>query len=339
MRPWRSQLGDWLQARWYQQAPVPWWLGGLESLYRIALGLRRHAYASGWLRSTRLAVPVLVVGNLTVGGTGKTPLVALLARELSDRAWRPGIVLRGYGAAGRARLLPPTARPEEFGDEAVWLARTTGCPVAVGADRVGAARLLIAQGCDLVLSDDGLQHWALARDIEVLVIDGERRFGNGRLLPAGPLREPAQRAERVDYRVVNGGSAGVGEIPMRVAARVAVRLGELGPPLPLAHWRGQRVHAVAGIGHPERYFRMLESLGLQVDRQPWPDHHRFDGSECRFDDDAPVLVTEKDAVKLAQFACDRVYAVPIELELPPPWIDQIQQTLFAIRATADDKTD
>ncbi len=337
MKPWRSQLGDWLQARWYQRAPVPWWLGWLESLYTIALGLRRRAYASGWLRSTRLAVPVLVVGNLTVGGTGKTPLVALLARELSDRAWRPGIVLRGYGAAGRARLLPTTARPGEFGDEAVWLSRSTGCPVAIGADRVAAARLLIAKGCDLVLSDDGLQHWALARDIEVLVIDGERRFGNGRLLPAGPLREPAQRALRVDYRVVNGGPVADGEIPMRVAAHMAVRLGDLGQPVPLENWRDRRVHAVAGIGNPERFFRMLESLGLRVDRHPWPDHHRFDGSECRFDDDAPVLVTEKDAVKLAQFVYQRVYAVPIELELPPPWIDQIQQRLFVLRATADVK--
>lgn len=339
MIPWRSRVGDWLQARWYGAAPVPGWLGVLESLYRIVLGLRRHAYASGWLRSTRLAVPVLVVGNLTVGGTGKTPLVAHLARELRDRGWRPGIVLRGYGVAGGARLLTPTATPEAFGDEAVWLARSSNCAVAIGADRVAAARLLIAQGCDLVLSDDGLQHWALARDIEVLVIDGGRRFGNARLLPAGPLREPAQRAARCDYRVVNGGPVAADEIPMRVAVGMAIRLGELGQPVALTEWRGQRVHAVAGIGNPERFFRMLESQGLLVDRHPWPDHHRFDGSECRFDDQAPVLVTEKDAVKLARFACERVYAVPIELELPTAWIDQIQQRLFALRATANVQSD
>ena len=332
MKPVRGWLADWLQARWYQQAPVPWWLALLESCYRYSLALRRLAYASGWRHSTRLPVPVLVVGNLTVGGTGKTPLVARLAQELSDRAWRPGIALRGYGVGGRPRLLPPTARAGDYGDEAVWLSRATGCPVAIGGDRVAAARLLLDQGCDLVLCDDGLQHWALARDLEVLVIDGLRRFGNGRLLPAGPLREPARRALRVDYRLVNGGAAADGELPLRVVARGAIRLGELDPPVPLEQWRGRLVHAVAGIGHPERFFQLLETLGLLVDRHPWPDHHRFDGSECCFKDGAPVLVTEKDAVKLAEFRCEQVYAVPIELELPGSWVDQIHERLCACKA-------
>jgi tetraacyldisaccharide 4'-kinase len=331
----RGRLERWLTARWYQGAPVAFWLSALERVYAALLRLRRRLYAWGWWRSHRLSVPVLVIGNLTVGGTGKTPLVAALAVALRERGWRPGILSRGYRSHRRGVcLVPATAAPEEFGDEPVWLSHSSGAAVAIGRNRAAAGRLLQQAGCDVLLSDDGLQHWALARDIEVLVIDGERRFGNGRLLPAGPLREPAERAERVDYRIVNGGTAAAGELAMRVTPANPVRVGGVAGALRLEGLRGTEVHAVAGIGNPERFFAMLEAHGLRVRRHPWPDHHRFDGSEVRFDDALLVLVTEKDAVKVARYAHERLYAVPIEVALPSSWIETVHAQLCRLRIPA-----
>jgi tetraacyldisaccharide 4'-kinase len=333
MSPKRRGLESWLVARWYERAPVPVWLGALEVLYKSALALRRRLYAWGFLRTRQVGVPVVIVGNLTVGGTGKTPLVAALAVALRERGWQPGILSRGYGAARHsASLLPGAAAPEEYGDEPVWLSRSSGVPVAIGRRRFEAAELLSHSGCDVIISDDGLQHWALARDIEILVIDGLRRFGNGRLLPAGPLREPASRAGRVDLRVVNGGHAGAGEIAMTVRAARIVRVGDVAHALNLGDLRGQKVHAVAGIGNPERFFTMLEGSGLIVDRHAWPDHHRFTGEEVQFDDELLVLVTEKDAVKVARFAHDRLYAVPIDVQLPHGCIDQLHARLCGLRS-------
>lgn len=334
MNGWRGALESWLLARWYAGAKVPIWLSLLEAIYTRLLMFRRQLYAWGMLRSRAVSVPVVIVGNLTVGGTGKTPLVAALAVALRERGWRPGILSRGYRSARRsATLLPATATPDEFGDEPVWLSRSSGVPVAIGRRRLEGAELLSRSDCDVILSDDGLQHWALARDIEILVIDGLRRFGNGRLLPAGPLREPASRAERVDLRVVNGGIAGAGEVAMTVTASKIVRVGDVAHALSLHSLRGQSVHAVAGIGNPERFFTMLESAGLNVHRHAWPDHHRFDGKEVRFDDELLVLVTEKDAVKVARHAHERLYAVPIEVQLPNACIDQLHARLCKMRNT------
>ena len=331
----RGNLEHWLVSRWYQRAPVPFWLGWMEALYALLLRVRRQFYAWGIWHSQSLAVPVVVVGNLTVGGTGKTPLVAGLAVALRERGWRPGILSRGYRSGNPGEhLLPADAAPEDFGDEPVWLSRSAGVPVAIGKHRVAAAELLQQAGCDLIISDDGLQHWALGRDIEILVIDGERRFGNERLLPAGPLREPLQRAARVDLRVVNGGAAREGEVVMTVRPGDIVRVGGVGGALSLDGLRGQTVHAVAGIGNPERFFGMLEAHGLRVHRHAWPDHHDFNGSEVRFEDELLVLVTEKDAVKVARHAHERLYAVPIEVELPPACVESLHEQLCRIRAGA-----
>lgn len=328
-------LRERLEAAWYGAAPVPGWAAALASLYAAILRARRWLYASGLRRSKRVGVPVVVVGNLTVGGTGKTPLVAALALELRQRGWRPGIALRGYGGRRRAPgLLPADADPAEFGDEAVLLARATAVPVATGRHRADAARLLAGQGCDLVLCDDGLQHWALARDLEILVVDGVRRFGNGRLLPAGPLREPVERATRVDHVVVNGGVAREGEVPMRIVGQRALALDGTARALALDALRGRSVHAVAGIGNPERFFAMLESFGIRVARHAWPDHHDYDGREFAFDDDLPVMVTEKDAVKCARFADARTWVVPVEAELPPVFIDRLHAQLHALARRA-----
>jgi tetraacyldisaccharide 4'-kinase len=325
---WQSRL----DAIWYAGAPLPWALDLLARVYARLLSWRRWLYANRLLRSRRMPVPVVVVGNLTVGGTGKTPLVAAVVGELRQRGWRPGIALRGYG--GRRRrpaLLPPDPQASEFGDEAVLLARATGAPVATGRDRAEAAALLVSRDCNLVVCDDGLQHWGLARDIEVLVIDGVRRFGNQRLLPAGPLREPIERASRVDFTVANGGTAEAGEHPMQVLGTRAVGIGPGARAIALESLQGQSVHAVAGIGNPERFFRMLESFGIGVRRHPMPDHHVFDGTELRFDDDLPVLITEKDAVKCAAFAGAGVYVVPVEAQLEQSFYDRLNIALHRVR--------
>jgi tetraacyldisaccharide 4'-kinase len=202
--------------------------------------------------------------------------------------------------------------------------------VATGRARPAAAALLVGQGCNVVLCDDGLQHWALARDLEVLVVDGERRFGNGRLLPAGPLREDVERARRVDFTVVNGGSPRDGEYLMRVSGQRAMSLDGAPRAIALQTLAGRTVHAVAGIGRPERFFAMLEAQGIVVHRHPFPDHHDFDGSEFAFDDDLPVLVTEKDAVKCARFADPRMLVVPVEAELPPAFLDRLNGALHEL---------
>lgn len=320
----------WLTRIWYQGAPVPAPLRWLEGLYTEVLLLRRWAYRQRLFTVNRLSAPVVVVGNLTVGGTGKTPVVAALARDFAERGWRPGVVLRGYrGRARRPTLLGPDTDAATAGDEAVLLYKSAQCPVAIGRDRARAGALLIERaGCNLVLSDDGLQHWALRRDFEIVVIDGERRFGNGRLLPAGPLREPAERLGLIDAVLVNGGMPGDGELPLVVNGTRAINLAVPGRIVALEHWRGRAVHAVAGIGNPARFFDMLRAAGIEVMAHPLPDHHVFAGHELDFDDALDVFVTEKDAVKCAAFASQKVYAVPVEAELPPGLVDRIHASFL-----------
>ena len=326
----RDRLAGWLEGVWYGGRPVPHALLLLERVYAAALALRRSLYASGWLASVALPVPLVVVGNVTAGGTGKTPLVVWLVRELAQRGWRPGVVLRGYG--GRA-VSPRRALagddPGEVGDEAVLVAQATGCPVAIGRRRVEAGRLLIP-ACDVLVADDGLQHWALQRDLEIAVVDGVRRFGNGRLLPAGPLREPVERLSRVDHVVANG-AAQPGEIPMRVTGARALSLRDPTRIVPLEAYRGRRVHAIAGIGNPERFFALLRGFGIEVVPHALPDHHAFRGDELEIPGTDPIFVTEKDAVKCAPFASERVHVVPVEAELPPQLADQVHAALHRLK--------
>ena len=329
----QGSLQQRLERTWYGGAPVPLWLAVLEVVYTAIFGLRRAAYRAGLLRPTRAGVPVVIVGNITVGGTGKTPLVVALAGELRQRGWSPGIVLRGYGGSvAGPEIVAHSADPARFGDEAVLLARSGQTPVAVARKGVEGALLLVAQGgCDVVISDDGLQHWALSRDIEIVVIDGQRRLGNGRLLPAGPLREPADRLASVDHVVANG-IAQPGELAMRVQGTRAIPLRSHGHAVPLQEFAGKRVHAVAGIGNPERFFTMLEGEGIVVERHALPDHHVFEGQELTFADELPVFVTEKDAVKCAAFAHERVYVVPADAVVPPELFDAVHTRLHALRS-------
>jgi tetraacyldisaccharide 4'-kinase len=310
-----------LERLWYEDAAGLSLLAPLGWLYGALGAVRRGAYRAGLLRPRRLARPVVVVGNLTVGGTGKTPLTIYLARELAAAGLKVGIVSRGYGRQGReARAVQADSDWRDVGDEPLLLVRRTGCPTMVAADRVAAARTLIARGAEVILADDGLQHLRLGRDCEIVVIDGSRGFGNGRLLPAGPLREPAAGLARADLVVVNGepvhGSLGAGVLPagalrMQLMTQPAVRLDGRGLACELGAFRGRRVHAVAGIGNPRRFFTELAGRGIEVIEHPFPDHHPFTAHELAFGDELPVLMTEKDAVKCAPFANARLWYVPV----------------------------
>jgi tetraacyldisaccharide 4'-kinase len=289
-------MRSWLERVWYGQAPGGAWLVPLSWLFRAVAALRRGAFRHGWLASGHPGRPVVVIGNLTVGGSGKTPLTAWLATSLAARGLRVGIASRGHGGSARGPLeVTAASDPAVVGDEPLLLARRTGARVVVARDRLAAARAL-APAVDVILADDGLQHYRLARDLEVLVVDGVRRYGNGRLLPAGPLREPERRAAGVDVVVANGGLARDGELAMRLEPQAVVAL-DTGLRSPLAGWRDREVHAVAGIGDPARFFATLRDAGLRVIEHPLPDHAPIGAADLRFGDALPVLMTEKDAVK------------------------------------------
>jgi tetraacyldisaccharide 4'-kinase len=308
---------SWLNDIWYKRAAPPWWLLPLSALYGAASGVRREAYAKHLRPATRLPCAVVVVGNVSVGGTGKTPLVCWLVARLAELGLKPGVVTRGYGGSSRSgRLVVISDDPDLVGDEAILLARRTQVPIAIGRDRPAASRLLIGAGCNVVVSDDGLQHYALARDCEIAVIDADRRLGNGRLLPAGPLRESAARLRSVDAIVVNGAVSNGGEplpesaLRMRLEASSAVPLSG-GAAKALAEFAGQSVHAVAAIGNPQRFFNMLRSNGIEVLAHPLPDHAQLRSADICFGDDRPVLMTEKDAVKCGKIAGARHWYVPV----------------------------
>jgi len=323
-------LADTLAEAWYGKRAAPWWTAPLAALYGGVTRLRRRLYRAGWLSSVRLPVPVAVVGNVSVGGTGKTPLTIALVEALRARGFRPGVVSRGYGGAETGpALLGERPDPARFGDEPC-LIHAAGTPVAVGRDRPAAARLLIEAGCDVILADDGLQHYRLRRDVEICVIDGARRFGNGRLLPAGPLREPLARLDEVDFRVCNGGDATADEVPMRLEGGMARAL-HGATVQTLDAFRGQPVHALAGIGHPERFFDDLRARGIEVLAHPFPDHHAYAPGELDFGDSLPVLMTEKDAVKCAAFAPPQSWAVPVRAVLPEAFFDAVAAKLVQAR--------
>lgn len=314
-------LESWLNRRWYGSKRVPA-LQPLAWLYGAAMSARRSAFRRGWRRSRWAGAPVVVVGNLTVGGTGKTPLTVWLAGQLLERGLAVGLVSRGYGRASTGvRVLGAQSGWREVGDEPLLLYRRTGCATAVGRDRLAAARALIEHGAQVILADDGLQHLALERNCEIVVVDGRRGFGNGALLPAGPLREPLARLRTVDALVVNGpaehaslrageGLGAAAPLRMELVPGEARRLVS-GETRPLADFQGP-VHAAAAIGHPERFFRELAAHGLAVLPHPFPDHHPLSAAELDFGDDRPVLMTEKDAVKCAQPADPRLWYLPVE---------------------------
>jgi tetraacyldisaccharide 4'-kinase len=322
---------------WYRETPGPSLLQPLSWLYGAIVRCRHWLYKHGWLRVERAGKPVIVVGNLTVGGTGKTPLVAWLAGYLSNAGLRVGIVSRGYGRSSQApQVVVGESDWREVGDEPLLLRRLTGCDTVVSRDRVAGARKLVAMGVDVVIADDGLQHLRLARECEIVVIDGARGFGNGRLLPAGPLREPPSRLRESEIVVVNGAAEHASlSGPLRQSFQMTLfgddahRLDGLAPPQPLEHFRGQRVHAVAGIGNPDRFFRNLRALGLAVIEHPFADHHPFAAADLTFDDELPVLMTEKDAVKCRSLATPRLWYVPVVARFSEPLGQQLLDRVVA----------
>lgn len=312
-----SPLGQYFNKVWYRRnhplslllAPVGW-------LYCCAAMVRRYAYKVGLGTVNRFEVPVIVVGNISVGGTGKTPLVAWLGRFLTSQGVRPAIICRGYG--GTAKTWPQQVRvdsdPVVVGEESVLLARRSGCPVTAGPDRAAAVRALLEHtDCNLIISDDGLQHFRLARDLEIAVVDGVRRHGNGRCLPAGPLRERISTLSQFDILVTTEG-AKRGEFELRLVPSALRRVLEDREQRSLNDFKGSSVHAVCGIGHPARFFRLVESHGIMVIRHEFADHHPFEPDEIRFDDGLPVLMTEKDAIKCRRFAGPEHWYVPVDAQ-------------------------
>jgi tetraacyldisaccharide 4'-kinase len=318
-----------LERHWQRVTFLSALLYPLGLLFRTIVALRRAAYRSSLLTSHRLGVPVIVVGNITVGGTGKTPLVLWLAEFLLGRGFHPGIVSRGYGSAeGSPRRVTPASDPASVGDEPVLLAQRSGCPVWVGTSRVAAGEALLRANaeCDVLLSDDGLQHYALARDVEIAVVDGERGLGNGFMLPAGPLREPPSRLRTVDAVVVNGSAQSFATPTrghsMKLEGRELRNL--LNPDYVVgpAHFQRQRVHAIAGIGNPRRFFADLEALGLQFEPHVFPDHHAYAPADIAFRDAEAILMTEKDAVKCAAFAAETHWVLRVDA-VPDPGLGEL----------------
>lgn len=313
-----------LQRVWYDGEPVPFWLSALVPVYRALRAMHLAAYRFGFRRSVRVDAPVVMVGNLTAGGSGKTPLVIALVDALRARGLQPGVVSRGYGGSQRSAIvLDDVLDPCRYGDEPSLVRRRSGALVAVGRNRARAAALLVRRGATVVIADDGLQNPSLARDIEICVIDGQRRFGNERLLPAGPLREPLDRLARIDFRVCNGARAEAGEIPMRLVGEMAVAVAGTARARPISSFAKQRVHAIAAIGNPARFFAGLQARGLDVLAHPFPDHHAFVAGDLQFGDGLPVLMTEKDAIKCVGIAGEDVWCIPISAELPATFIDAL----------------
>lgn len=329
----RPTPSDFAARHWYRLSPVSLLLYPFSLVFGLAVSARRMLYRAGALSSASAGIPVIVVGNLTVGGTGKTPLILALAKILRARGLRPGVISRGYrGATARPRAVAAGDDAAQVGDEPLLIAERCGCPVWIGADRVAASRALRAAhpACDVILCDDGLQHYRLQRDFEIAVED-ERGLGNGFLLPAGPLREPGGR--RVDAKVQNGGAARAAAFSMQLAPAGFYRVGYESARLAPADLSGKRLHAVAGIGNPDRFFAQLSQMGLAFTAHPFPDHHAFREADLVFADCDLVLMTEKDAVKCRRFGRRDLVALRVEAEVDPALAELILNRIHGL-ATA-----
>jgi tetraacyldisaccharide 4'-kinase len=318
-------LQQWIAAGWQKRGMTALLMLPLALPFVLAVNLRRLSYRLGWSHAVKLPVPVVVIGNITAGGSGKTPLVLHLVQELSRRGWRPGIVSRGYGGSMTGvEAVAAASDPLHVGDEPLLLARRTGCPVFVGRDRVAVARALLAAHpeCNILIADDGLQHLRLARDLEIVVMD-DRGLGNGWPLPAGPLRECPTRIAEADALVLNGDASVPQQVHPQSVFRMRLsgdRFRNLHDPLRTcgaADLHGRRLHALAGIGDPARFFRQIERMGLKAKTHAFPDHHVFQASELAFAEGGALLMTEKDAVKCQPFAPPETWVLPVEAQLDP----------------------
>ncbi len=330
---------DRLVAAWYAPRPtaIALLLVPLAAAFALLSAVRRALYRAGVLKTQRLPVPVVVVGNITAGGSGKTPLTAALSRALAERGWHPGIVSRGHGRSlddGTPIVVAPDADPAWVGDEPLLLART-GIPVVVARDRVAAGRTLLAAHpeCDVIVADDGLQHYRLHRDVEIAVVDTARGLGNGWPLPVGPLREPRSRLDEVDAVValVTPGAPAPRLVPnawiMTLEGATFHRIGASAMTQPASVFTGLGVHAVAGIGNPERFFSHLSAMGIRAIGHAFPDHHRFVAADLALPGARAILMTEKDAVKCSAFADARCWYLPVRAHVDPALVERVEEKL------------
>jgi len=315
-------MTDWLQKQWTTYTLWHLLLTPLSWLFFVVAGIRRGLYISGWLKSYRLSVPVIVVGNINVGGTGKTPLVIWLTEQLLQAGYKPGIISRGYGGQTKTvQAVFADSNPQQLGDEPVLIAKRTNCPVFVSSNRVAAGQALVRAHpeCNVIISDDGLQHYRLQRDVEIVVFDSVKGFGNEALLPAGPLRESVSRLRSVDAVVSNGAVAdvqkfvsiyGVTPIEMQLQSGDFVNLLDASKKSTAATFVGQQVLAIAGIGNPERFFQQLTHMGVSFSSKSYPDHYAFSAHDFELTNES-VVMTEKDAVKCNAFARSNFWVLPV----------------------------
>jgi tetraacyldisaccharide 4'-kinase len=314
-------MRQWLERQWYPDKIGFWsvFFKPFEMLLGLLVSLRKLSYKVGFVSSWRSPVPVVVVGNITLGGTGKTPLVIWLAQQLVANGYSPGIVSRGYGGSMQGMTFVSTnSDPRLVGDEPLLIAMRTACPVWVGKKRPAVINALLQANpqCDVIISDDGLQHYAMQRDFEIVVIDGARHFGNGAMLPFGPMREPAWRADEADALVVNGGEADFasGEYLMRLHGQDFYSL-HTAERVSANFFAGKRIFAVAGIGNPARFFNHLRQLSLEFVEHAFPDHHQFQVGDLQMLGADIILMTEKDAVKCLKFPLTNIWVLPVQAEV------------------------
>lgn len=318
-----------LQHYWYRISPLHLLLYPISLFLGVLVALRRTLYRTGIFTSIKLPVPVVIIGNVSVGGTGKTPLTLTLVQQLIDAGWHPAIISRGYR---KSATVTPTPREvlagdvaEEVGDEPLLMRQRNLCPVWIGRDRPAVALALLRAypACDILLSDDGLQHYRLQRDMEIAVVDGARRFGNGWLIPAGPLREPISRLACVDAVVINGGEIRGAEFAMQLNGTRFYNLLNPNEVLTAEAFIGMQLHACAGIGHPQRFFNHLQQLDLHCTPHAFADHHPFCASDVDFPDADAIFLTEKDAVKCAAFATEKHWVLRVDAVVSPALVQLI----------------
>lgn len=317
---------------WQKKNFLAYLLWPLSFFYSGIIFLRRKLYQIHLLKINYLSIPVIVVGNITIGGTGKTPVVIRLARFLKEHGWRPGIISRGYG--GNTQHFPclvhQNSNAREVGDEPLLIARHTACPTIIDPNRSrGAKSLLKRSNCNIVISDDGLQHLSLGRNIEIVVIDGERRFGNNFCLPAGPLREPASRLNSVDF-IVSKGTAQTNEFKLSLIPDYFYPLIQPKNKQSVEYFKGKKLHAVAGIGNPDQFFNALRKLGLKIIEHPFPDHYLFKPRDFNYGNDAIIIMTEKDAVKCVGFVDARLWCLRTKTELDSNFLKAVLNRITLI---------
>lgn len=319
---------NWLVSSWYNKHPIRWLLAPLSGVYRLIMQIRKYCYQHDFFNRYKAAVPVIIVGNITAGGTGKTPFVIWLCQQFKQAGYRPGVISRGYGGNYTQKLMEvtPESDPTITGDEPVVISSSTQCPVIVSADRKASCEALVTHhGCNIIISDDGLQHYRLQRDIEIVIVDGKRLFGNEYCLPAGPLREPLTRLEEVDFTVVNSGDNH--SLSMQLTHSALIKLSDQTQTKNIADFAGATVHAVAGIGNPHRFFEQLRVAGIKIIEHAFADHHNYQMSDLQFNDQRPIIMTEKDAVKCRQFCDDRTWYVATETIVSDHLFDSINQLI------------